>query len=37
MSLKATDNSIEIPDTLLGYIRVGESKFVDGKVVNENA
>ena len=35
--MQQNDNGIEIDDSLLEQIVVGESKFVDGKVVNENA
>lgn len=35
--MQQNDNGIEIDDSLLEQIVVGESKFVDGKVINENA
>ena len=35
--MQQNENGIEIDDSLLDQIVVGESKFVDGKVVNENA
>ena len=35
--MQQNENGIEIDDSLLEQIVVGESKFIDGKVVNENA
>lgn len=36
-NMQRNESGIEIDDSLLEQIVVGESKFVDGKVVNENA
>lgn len=35
--MQQNETGIEIPDALLEYIIVGESKFVNGKIVNEEA